>query len=214
MVGIYKVTNPKGKVYIGQSWNLERRQGTYRRLECKNQMKMYNSISKYGWEAHKFEVIHELPQDTTQEILNAYEILYWQQYKDCKVRMINIKEPGSNGRNSQESIDKIAKALKGNKNASGNRSEEFKSRCRLNRIGKPSNMLNKKHSEETINKLKKAKIGKPASNRKQVINTETGEIYKSLTEACEKTGMFRTTLSYYLNNVYPNKTNLKWHKPN
>ena len=210
MVGIYKITSPSGRVYIGQSRKVEYRKDQYRRLECKNQIKVRSSILKYGWDAHSFEVIHQLPEDIAQETLNTYEILYWEQYRDCRVRMLNIKGPGSNGRNSQESVDKIAKALKGNKNASGSRSEEFKERCRLNRLGKPSNMLNKKHSRETLDKISKANIGKPAINRKQIVNTETGEIYKSLTEACERTGMWRTTLSYYLNNVYPNKTNLKW----
>lgn len=35
MKGIYKVTNPKGKVYIGQSSNIENRFNDYRAYKCK-----------------------------------------------------------------------------------------------------------------------------------------------------------------------------------
>ena len=214
MVGIYKITNPSGRVYIGQSCRIEHRKDQYRRLECKNQIRVYASISKYGWEAHKFEIIHELPQEVAQETLNTYEVLYWEQYRDCKVRMLNIKDPGSDGRNSQETIDKIAKALKGNKNASGSRSEEFKEKCKLNRIGKPSNMLNRKHTKETLDKISKANKGKSAINRKAVINMETGVVYKSLTEAANLNNIFVSQLSARLNNKLKNKTNLRWHKLN
>lgn len=59
MVGIYKITNPKGKIYIGQSIDIERRFKEYKGVYCKNQRKLYYSLKKYGWENHKFEVIEE-----------------------------------------------------------------------------------------------------------------------------------------------------------
>ncbi len=55
--GIYKITNPKGDVYIGQSVDCERRKLQYKRGMAKRQPRLYNSIKKYGWDAHKFEVI-------------------------------------------------------------------------------------------------------------------------------------------------------------
>lgn len=65
MIGIYKITNPKGLPYIGQSANIESRIESYRRTSCKEQRKLYNSIKKYGWENHSVIVlieceIHEL----------------------------------------------------------------------------------------------------------------------------------------------------------
>lgn len=55
-VGIYKITNPKGKVYIGQSCRLSIRKKQYQYLP-KKQPKILNSILKYGWVNHKFEII-------------------------------------------------------------------------------------------------------------------------------------------------------------
>lgn len=59
MVGIYKITNPKGKIYIGQSIDIKKRKYYYQTLHCKKQIMLYNSIKKYGWDSHKFEVIEE-----------------------------------------------------------------------------------------------------------------------------------------------------------
>jgi group I intron endonuclease len=50
MVGIYKITNPKGKIYIGQSVDIEKRKYYYQALHCKKQTMLYNSIKKYGWD--------------------------------------------------------------------------------------------------------------------------------------------------------------------
>lgn len=48
MVGIYKITNPNGRIYIGQSTDIKFRWGIYRKLKCKDQPSLYNSLKKYG----------------------------------------------------------------------------------------------------------------------------------------------------------------------
>jgi len=110
MIGIYKIESPTGKVYIGQSWNIEDRVSKYRRVVCKGQPAIYNSLIKHGWEAHTFEIIHQLPNDITQEVLNEYETLYWQLYKDCKIQVLNVRETGSRGKHSEESKQKNREA--------------------------------------------------------------------------------------------------------
>ena len=57
MKGIYKITSPSGKVYIGQSIDIERRFRHYKRMVCKDQVKVYNSFLKYGVDAHIFEIL-------------------------------------------------------------------------------------------------------------------------------------------------------------
>ena len=57
IIGIYKIINPKGKIYIGQSTNLKKREDSYEKLRCDKQYKLYNSLQKYGWEQHIFEII-------------------------------------------------------------------------------------------------------------------------------------------------------------
>ena len=75
MIGIYKIINPKGKIYIGQSTNIKKRFTQYVKLRCKNQTKLYNSLAKYGSSKHVFEVIEQCPV----EELNVRE-RYWQDF--------------------------------------------------------------------------------------------------------------------------------------
>jgi group I intron endonuclease len=78
MIGIYKITNPKGRVYIGQSIYIERRLKEYSNVnKGKGQVRLYNSIVKYGFSQHIFEVIEEC----TIEQLNERE-RYWQEFYD------------------------------------------------------------------------------------------------------------------------------------
>jgi group I intron endonuclease len=59
-VGIYKVTNPIGQIYIGKSIDIDRRFNAYRRLtNCKSQRRLYNSLKKYSPENHIFEILEE-----------------------------------------------------------------------------------------------------------------------------------------------------------
>ena len=48
MIGIYKITNPNGKVYIGQSVDIEKRLSNYKRLSQSilEQPAIYNSLLK------------------------------------------------------------------------------------------------------------------------------------------------------------------------
>jgi|ERR1700744_599713 len=112
-VGIYKVTSPSGRVYIGQSWKIKQRLNRYRRKDCKEQPALYRSLLKYGVDTHAFEVLHELPSDVDQAVLDTYEILYWQAYIDCGVKMLNLKEPGLGGRLFQETKDRIGDFFRG-----------------------------------------------------------------------------------------------------
>ena len=130
MVGIYKITSPTEKIYIGQSWDLVNRKSQYKGGYCKTNSPIKSSINKYGWDNHSFEQVHELPQDVTQDVLDSYEIFYWERYRDCGFNMLNAKEPGKGGKHStvtkqiisaakigsrhrKETVDKIRAALKG-----------------------------------------------------------------------------------------------------
>lgn len=107
MVAIYKITSPSGKVYIGQSWNVEKRWFNYKNYKCKLQTKLYNSFKKYKAGNHLFEVIQELPCDVEQHVLDNYEIFYWEQYKSLGVNMLNIKVPGLGGKGSKHRPETI-----------------------------------------------------------------------------------------------------------
>ena len=160
MVGIYKITSPSGSVYIGQSWDIKRRFTDYCKLyKVKGQRYLYNSFLKYGIENHIFEIVHELPKDVSQYVLDTYEILYISQYRDS-VDIMNLREGGMGGKISEETKKLMSKSgkikvfteehkLKISKSKKGQRySEEMKRKISVLMIGN-KRRLNKKHSEET-----------------------------------------------------------------
>lgn len=75
--GIYKITSPSGKIYIGQSRCLKDRWVRYRKHHCKSQPKLYNSFMKYGFNNHTFEIIERC----IFEELNLRE-RFWQDHYD------------------------------------------------------------------------------------------------------------------------------------
>lgn len=155
MIGIYMITSPTGGVYIGQSWNIyERLKDYYNPINVKRQQRIYNSLMKYGVNKHTFYIIHILPSNSLQEDLDKYEILYWQFYKDCGFKILNIKEPGKSGKMSEESKIKIGNANRGKKYVGRPCSEETKRKISEANKGRK---LSKEHIEmlKSINKGRK-----------------------------------------------------------
>ena len=77
MIGIYKITSPSKRVYIGQSINIEKRFAGYSKISnCNNQTKLYNPFKKYGVENHSFEVIIECKESQLNELERYYQDLY------------------------------------------------------------------------------------------------------------------------------------------
>ena len=84
MIGIYKITNPKGKVYVGQSINIEKRWKTYKRAqpnELRDQRKLLHSLNKYGSENHIFEVLEEC----LESVINEKEIFWIEHFDSIKM---------------------------------------------------------------------------------------------------------------------------------
>ena len=59
MIGIYKITSPSGKIYIGQTTNFIKRKNYYKNGAKPYQVRIYNSLEKYGYDAHTIEFIEE-----------------------------------------------------------------------------------------------------------------------------------------------------------
>ena len=97
---IYKITSPSGKVYIGQTIDVNDRIRRYRTMNCRGQKHLYNSFLKYGWDSHKFEILQQLPF----EQLNEAEINYiWRHNSTNREVGLNISFGGNNSRHSEES---------------------------------------------------------------------------------------------------------------
>jgi group I intron endonuclease len=109
MIGIYKITSPSGKIYIGQSVDIKTRFRKYKYLNCKRQTYLYNSFQKYKVENHIFEIIEEC----TLEQLNEREIYWGTYYNVLNKNGLNLRLGDANGKCSEETKQKIGK---GNKN--------------------------------------------------------------------------------------------------
>lgn len=76
---IYKITNPNDRIYVGKTVNFKRRMADYRRSNIGGSSIIIRSIKKYGWVAHKFEIIEEVEN----EKLNEREIFWIKELKSC-----------------------------------------------------------------------------------------------------------------------------------
>ena len=145
--GIYKITSPTGRVYIGQSVDINHRFGSYIKMYVKNegQVKLYRSFLKHGVENHSFEIIEEC----SEEELNC-RARFWQDDFDVLNGGLNCrltKTEDKSGKVSNETLSKMSQASIGNQHWLGKtHSQETK-----DKIGNANR--GRKHSEE-INKSK------------------------------------------------------------
>lgn len=93
MYHIYKITSPSEKIYIGFTSNIAKRTTSYKHLSCKSQTLLYNSLKKYGWEAHKFEIISSFENKNDAELCEIEQIY---KYKLLKISL-NIAYGGLGG---------------------------------------------------------------------------------------------------------------------
>lgn len=171
--GIYKITSPSGKIYVGQSTNLRKRKNVYKHLRCVDQRLLYNSLLKYGWDSHIFEVIHLC----SPEELNKWEKYYGDFFKCRDPKLgLNLREYGNHGKHSEETCKKIGAIHKGKKLSEAHKaavskaqkgrivSEETKQKLKASSTrlsadiskrnsGEGNHMWGKQHSEETRTKI-------------------------------------------------------------
>ena len=113
MIGIYKITSPSNKIYIGQSIDIERRFNNYRLLFCKKQKYLYNSLFKYGIENHTFEVLLDFDIDVSTEYLTHCEQFFMDYYRNEGYELLNLREAGNKGKQSDETKKKMSNSAKG-----------------------------------------------------------------------------------------------------
>ena len=215
MTGVYKITNPNNDVYIGGTRNFRRRMKEYRNGKTKEQRLVNESVKTFGWVGHSMEIIHELPVDVAQDVLDTYEQIYMDFYRDAGVNMLNLQSAGQRGRHCQQTRELMSASRIGLKH-----SEKTKAKIGLAHAGKKISdvakdrlrqiNLGKKYSDETKRKVSMANTGGGNPRAKKVINTETGVIYDCVKYAAKENNISYYKLQYYLNGRYPNKTTLKY----
>jgi group I intron endonuclease len=162
-IGIYKITSPSNKIYIGQSNNiLYRWKYGYFNYKCNKQTKLFNSLKKYGYENHKFEIIEECDIN----LLDEREIYWGECFNVLGSEGLNCRLGDGKGKLSEETKQKMRKP----------KSEEHRKNMSIAKIGiEYSKERNIKISQNKIgilkNELTKQKMRKPKSeeHRKNMI---------------------------------------------
>jgi group I intron endonuclease len=215
IIGIYKITSPSNKVYIGQSVNVIKRWRNYDKRTAGPHL--IRSFNKYGFDNHTFEVIEEC----SIEQLNEREV-YWKQHElnkvngdFSKVLFCELYDNGG-GPRPKHVVEKIRQANTGKKRSKeyaeliGNlkrgipkpegygekiskaltgktRSKEIKQRMSDAKKGIP-NLKNRKPKPEEFNKNHPGRSTKSV-HRISPIDNNIIETYPSIKLASELTGI-------------------------
>lgn len=130
---VYMITSPTGRLYVGSTINIEQRWKTYRKLDCKQQPKLYNSFKKYGVHNHIFEIVWE----GCIEEMYKYETLIGRGFDVLELYNLNLALP---------KLGDVYSSV----------SDETKERMRIAQTGK-------KMSPEAIEKTRLFNIGRKKS---------------------------------------------------
>lgn len=202
--GIYKITSPNSKVYIGQSRDIIERWKEHKKMRVKT--KLTNSLSKYGIENHIFEIIEEC----AMEDLNCRE-RYWQDEFDVlgeyglnllltksedKVRVLSeelkrtIAITNTGKKHTKKSKIKMSQSCKGIPKTEKDR-RGVSERMR----GKNNPFYGKKLSESHRENMSKSRKGSDTGKAKLVLSLNDGVYYNSIKEAAKAFGIVACTLS-------------------
>ena len=215
MIGIYKITSPSGRIYIGQSRDIAKRFNDYKSINnSKEQIKLHRSFLKYGYDNHVFEIIEEC----LFKNLNIRERYYQDFYNVLKngLNCILVQTDELPLIFSIETREKISKANKGRKH-----SEEAKLKITNSKLGKKLSEehklklslihKNKILSEEHVNNIRRS-IEKHHPGSKPIINIETNEIFETIKDAAESINMKSNTLVCKLNGRNKNNTSMRYYE--
>lgn len=221
MIGIYRITNPNGKVYIGQSRDINKRKIQHEYNASSGELnKLYNSIRKYGWSKHEFSVI-ELCK---VEDLNVRE-RYWQEYYNvieeglnCKLtrthkkpqkvsiqtrlKMSNSRTGVRRGKQSAEHIEKRVKAFRGKtyEEIYGKiKAEELKKRKSLQMTGKKRGPMSDSQ-KKAISKSRTGNFRTGIKHTEETIQKMKGPKKKVKCNHCGKVGGINVMHRYHFDN--------------
>lgn len=107
---IYVLIAPNKSAYIGQTSDPINRKSRYKTLTCKNQIRVYQSLLRFGFDKHEFKILLVMPNSITRQSMDFYEIFFYELYKNSGYSMMNLKSPGWNGKPCEESKQKSSRS--------------------------------------------------------------------------------------------------------
>lgn len=168
--GIYKITNNiNGKIYIGQSIDIERRFKQHLKKSNRDNTQIINALKKYGKDNFSFEII----KHCKREDLDLFE-RFWIKIYDTTNRNIGYNTTiGGNGITFTDEIrKKISDGLKGKKRKFVNKSDEHKQNIK--------------------------KSNTPDKQKTSIKFIYEGVCYNSIRECSRITGINRRTIGRYI----------------
>lgn len=218
MIGIYKITSPNNRVYIGQSINIERRFKDYRKLKSiRKQPKLYNSFIKYGIDSHVFSIIEFC--DTIN--LNERE-RFWQDFynviTDDGLNSMLTQTNDKCGVLSDEHKKNISLSLLGKKRNNQHltknnfpRSEEMRRKMSESAKRKITTESHKFKVIETLKNMSKENRRRSAiTQSKPIIDLNTGVFYHNARDLSDLYGFSRSTILARMRGKLINNTNFKY----
>ncbi|MEN5308743.1 GIY-YIG nuclease family protein [Chryseobacterium cucumeris] len=222
MIGIYKITSPSGRVYIGQSINIERRFREYKSHRCVTQTKLHRSFMKYGALNHDYKVLAECELKDLNKLERYYQDLY--NVLEKGLNCLLTKSGDKSGVLSKETRVKIGEKSKGRVF-----SEEYKKnmsrimkgrviteewRAKLSKSAKERGVIpsmfrkHKLKGEVKLSDEHKKKISENSGTAKKVICSLTQKVWPSIAKCAIENNMNPVTLNRMLNGKRKNKTTL------
>lgn len=195
--GIYKITSPSGKVYIGQSRHIYKRWSAHRR-DTRTNSHIANSIKKYGHLKHVFEIIHECSSEELNDLERNYIRIY---NSDNKKVGLNLKDGGNAGSKCSEELRRRFSEYQLKHSIFRGRAMPKKQRAKIS----ASNM-GKKFSDSFKRRCAENNSGSKSPTAKMVINLQTGIYYDHMKEAAASIGMRPMYFYRQLRGERPNKT--------
>ena len=113
--GIYKITSPSGKVYIGQSSNVERRMTEHKYRSKTKNLKLYSSIRKYGLENHNIEILFLSDNEYEKNRMESIYIRYYDTIESGLNHIDSFAHIGgfTGKKHTVENVNKIKDRMKG-----------------------------------------------------------------------------------------------------
>lgn len=160
------ITSPTNRIYVGSTNDVEYRIRQYKGMYDCHQRKLYNSLKKYGWENHIFEIIWagELCEMLKYEYLLGHhlDVLSTHTGMNCKLPIWGEKPICY----SEDTLKRMSDIRLGDKNPmfglKGELNPNYKRKCtKESRERMSKSQMGKKLSEET-----KLKIGLRSKGKK------------------------------------------------
>ncbi len=194
--GVYKITSPDNKIYIGQSINVKRRYTAYTCLSAtKGISKLYESLCAYGINSHLYEII----EYCNIEKLDELEIYYINKYNSMNIGL-NCQKGGKYvGGVSDIGRLKLREQMK-------KRMEE-NPELWSGKAGVPKSLQHKLNLSAS-KKLSGCMVGGKNPKAKIVLHELSGIFYDCLKDACKVYNINYSNARNRLQGKYKNNTNL------